>query len=151
MATGPAWRLMGIIFGTVFFLTFTPTKWIHHFGLFAAVGAAMAALATVLMGPTVLLSLRNRMSFLAVVLFVLALCLALPLNAAQRGKGEKPGGEKSRSESEGKKPGGGILLQPTVLGQLFDQMLLVQRFYSTAWGRQLAFSPRRGDYGLVPQ
>ena len=76
VATGPAWRLMGIIYGTIFFLTFTPTKWIHHFGLFAAVGAAMAALATVLMGPTVLRSLRNRMSFLAVVLFVLALCFA---------------------------------------------------------------------------
>jgi len=35
----PVWRLMGVIFGTMFFLMFTPTKWVHHFGLFAAVGA----------------------------------------------------------------------------------------------------------------
>lgn len=76
VARGPAWRLMGTIFGTIFFLTFAPTKWVHHFGLFAAVGAAMAALATVLVSPLVLRSARNRMAFLAAVLFVLALCFA---------------------------------------------------------------------------
>ena len=64
VARGPAWRLMGIIFGTMFFLMFTPTKWVHHFGLFA-VGAAMAALATVLVSPKVLRWSRNRMAFLA--------------------------------------------------------------------------------------
>ncbi|KUI00561.1 arabinosyltransferase [Mycolicibacterium acapulense] len=76
VARGPAWRLIGIILGTVFFLMFTPTKWVHHFGLFAAVGAAMAALATVLVSPAVLKWSRNRMAFLAAVLFVLALCFA---------------------------------------------------------------------------
>ncbi|MCH9760849.1 MAG: arabinosyltransferase domain-containing protein [Actinomycetia bacterium] len=76
VARGPAWRLMGVIFATIFFLMFTPTKWIHHFGLFAAVGAAMAALATVLMSPLVLRSARNRMAFLALVFFVLAMCFA---------------------------------------------------------------------------
>ncbi|BBX19733.1 arabinosyltransferase domain-containing protein [Mycolicibacterium duvalii] len=76
VARGPAWRLMGVIFATIFFLMFTPTKWIHHFGLFAAVGAAMAALATVLLSPAVLRSARNRMVFLALVFFVLALCFA---------------------------------------------------------------------------
>jgi arabinosyltransferase B len=76
VARGPAWRLMGIIFGTMFFLMFTPTKWVHHFGLFAAVGAAMAALATVLVSPLVLRSARNRMAFTAGVFFVLALCFA---------------------------------------------------------------------------
>jgi arabinosyltransferase B len=76
LATGPVWRLMGVIFATLCLLTFAPTKWIHHFGLFAAVGAAMAAVATVLLGPTVLRSPRNRMAFLAVVFFVLALCFA---------------------------------------------------------------------------
>ncbi|MDT5071728.1 MAG: arabinosyltransferase, partial [Mycobacterium sp.] len=69
----PVWRLAGIIFGTMFFLMFAPTKWVHHFGLFAAVGAAMAAVATVLMSPAVLRSARNRMAFTAAVLFVLAL------------------------------------------------------------------------------
>ena len=67
---------MGVIFGTMFFLMFTPTKWVHHFGLFAAVGAAMAALATVLVSPAVLRWSRNRMAFLAALLFVLALCFA---------------------------------------------------------------------------
>ncbi len=76
VARGPAWRLTGVIFATIFFLMFTPTKWIHHFGLFAAVGGAMAALATVLVSPAVLRSARNRMAFLAGVLFILALCFA---------------------------------------------------------------------------
>jgi len=76
VARGPAWRLMGVIFATIFFLMFTPTKWIHHFGLFAAVGAAMAALATVLMSPLVLRSARNRMAFLSFVFFLLAMCFA---------------------------------------------------------------------------
>ncbi|WP_156689126.1 arabinosyltransferase domain-containing protein [Mycobacterium sp. Marseille-P9652] len=76
VARGPAWRLMGVIFGTMFFLMFTPTKWVHHFGLFAAVGAAMAALTTVLVSPKVLRWARNRMAFLAAVLFIMALCFA---------------------------------------------------------------------------
>ncbi len=76
VARGPAWRLMGVIFGTMFFLMFTPTKWVHHFGLFAAVGAAMAALTTVLVSHEVLRWSRNRMAFTAAVLFVLALCFA---------------------------------------------------------------------------
>ncbi|OMC17726.1 arabinosyltransferase EmbB [Mycobacterium sp. SP-6446] len=76
VARGPAWRLMGVIFATMFFLMFTPTKWVHHFGLFAAVGAAMAALTTVLVSPSVLRWSRNRMAFLAAVQFLMALCFA---------------------------------------------------------------------------
>ncbi|MGW9169857.1 arabinosyltransferase domain-containing protein, partial [Agromyces sp. NPDC055657] len=76
VARGPVWRLMGIIFATMFCLMFTPTKWVHHFGLFAAVGAAMAAVVTVLASPVVLRSARNRMAFTSAVLFVLALCFA---------------------------------------------------------------------------
>ncbi|ORW48838.1 arabinosyltransferase [Mycobacterium paraense] len=76
VARGPAWRLMGVIFATMFFLMFTPTKWVHHFGLFAAVGAAMCALTTVLVSHEVLRWSRNRMAFAAAVLFVLALCFA---------------------------------------------------------------------------
>ena len=76
VARGPAWRLIGTIFGTIFFLQFAPTKWVHHFGLFAAVGAAMAALATVLVSRTVLRWSRNRMAVVAAVLFLLALCFA---------------------------------------------------------------------------
>ena len=73
VARGPVWRLAGIIFGSMFFLMFAPTKWVHHFGLFAAVGAAMAAVATVLVSPLVLRSARNRMVFVAALLFVVAL------------------------------------------------------------------------------
>ena len=76
VARGPAWRLMGVIFATMFVLMFTPTKWVHHFGLFAAVGAAMAALATVLVSPAVLRWSRNRMTVVTVVLFLLALTFA---------------------------------------------------------------------------
>jgi arabinosyltransferase B len=76
VARGPVWRLIGVIFGTIFFLMFAPTKWVHHFGLFAAVGAAMAAVATVLVSPAVLRWSRNRMAFLAALLFVLSLCWA---------------------------------------------------------------------------
>jgi arabinosyltransferase B len=76
VARGPAWRLMGVIFGTMFFLMFTPTKWVHHFGLFAAVGSAMAALTTVLVSPAVLRWSRNRMAFLAALMFLLALCFS---------------------------------------------------------------------------
>jgi arabinosyltransferase B len=76
VARGPAWRLMGVIFATMFFLMFTPTKWVHHFGLFAAVGAAMAALATVLASPKVLRWSRNRMTVVTAVFFLLALCFA---------------------------------------------------------------------------
>jgi arabinosyltransferase B len=76
VARGPAWRLMGVIFATMFCLMFTPTKWVHHFGLFAAVGAAVAALATVLVSPTVLRWSRNRMTVVTAVLFLLALTFA---------------------------------------------------------------------------
>ncbi|MCW1957846.1 MAG: arabinosyltransferase domain-containing protein [Mycobacterium sp.] len=76
VARGPAWRLMGVIFATMFFLMFTPTKWVHHFGLFAAVGAAVAALATVLVSPSVLRWSRNRMAVVTAVLFFLALTFA---------------------------------------------------------------------------
>ncbi|MDT5284422.1 MAG: arabinosyltransferase, partial [Mycobacterium sp.] len=76
VARGPVWRLIGIILGTMFFLMFTPTKWVHHFGLFAAVGAAMAAVATILVSPAVTRWSRNRMAFVAAVFFLLALCFA---------------------------------------------------------------------------
>ncbi|MFM9033088.1 MAG: arabinosyltransferase domain-containing protein [Mycobacterium sp.] len=76
VARGPAWRLMGVIYATIFCLMFTPTKWVHHFGLFAAVGAAVAALATVLVSPAVMRSARNRMAVVTAVLFLLALTFA---------------------------------------------------------------------------
>jgi arabinosyltransferase B len=76
IARGPVWRLVGIFFATIVALMFTPTKWIHHFGLFAGIGAAMAALTTVLVSRQVVRSPRNRMAFVAVVCFVLGLCFS---------------------------------------------------------------------------
>ena len=76
VARGPVWRLIGVIFATIFCLMFTPTKWVHHFGLFAAFGAAMAAVATVLVSPAVLRWSRNRMAIVTAVLFTLALTFA---------------------------------------------------------------------------
>lgn len=76
VASGPVWRLMGVILLTMFSLMFAPTKWVHHMGLFAAVAAAMAALTTVLVSRSVVRWSRNRMAFVAAVLFVLALCFA---------------------------------------------------------------------------
>ncbi|SKP36649.1 arabinosyltransferase B [Mycobacteroides abscessus subsp. bolletii] len=76
VARGPAWRVLGVVFGTIFFLMFAPTKWVHHFGLFAALGAAVAALATVMVSPQVLRWSRNRMAVVATVLLVLALSWA---------------------------------------------------------------------------
>ncbi|WP_193603851.1 arabinosyltransferase domain-containing protein [Mycobacteroides abscessus] len=76
VARGPAWRVLGVVFGTIFFLMFAPTKWPHHLGLFAALGAAVAALATVLASPPVLRWSRNRMAVVATMLYVLALSWA---------------------------------------------------------------------------
>ena len=63
---------MGVIFATMFALMFTPDQRVHHFGLFAAVGAAVAALATVLVSLSVLRWSRNRMTVVTAVLFCCA-------------------------------------------------------------------------------
>src|SRR5699024_12665462 len=56
-------------------LALNPTKWTHHFGAFATIGAALAALVTMAVLPAATRSLRNRMLFLASEFFVLALSL----------------------------------------------------------------------------
>lgn len=72
-ARGPAWRLVGVMFGTMFFLMFSPTKWTHHFGVFTGIGAALAALAALAIWNTALRSARNRALFLGAVLLLSAL------------------------------------------------------------------------------
>ncbi|WP_354692981.1 arabinosyltransferase domain-containing protein [Acinetobacter baumannii] len=54
-------------------MALNPTKWTHHFGAFATIGAALAALVTMAVLPAATRSLRNRMMFLAAVFFILAL------------------------------------------------------------------------------
>ncbi|WP_445446464.1 arabinosyltransferase domain-containing protein [Corynebacterium durum] len=73
---GPSNRLMMVFFGTMFFMMFTPTKWTHHFGVYAGIGAALAALAAVAVSHMAMRSARNRTLFIGVILFVLAFSLS---------------------------------------------------------------------------
>ncbi|MDX3190032.1 arabinosyltransferase domain-containing protein [Streptomyces sp. MN03-5084-2B] len=77
-ALGPARRLIGTTALFFLLLALTPTKWTHHFGAFAAVGASMAALAALATSSTVLRSQRNRAAFLAALLVVAALAATGP-------------------------------------------------------------------------
>lgn len=77
-AKGPAWRLVGVVVGTAFFMMFSPTKWTHHFGVYAGIGAAIAALGALAISATAVRSARNRTVFLGIVLFVLAIAFAGP-------------------------------------------------------------------------
>ncbi|APT83803.1 arabinosyltransferase domain-containing protein [Corynebacterium aquilae] len=75
-AVGPSNRLMMVFFGTMFFMMFTPTKWSHHFGVYAGIGAGLAALAAVSVSAIAVKSARNRTLFIGATLFVLAISLA---------------------------------------------------------------------------
>ncbi|AZA14650.1 arabinosyltransferase domain-containing protein [Corynebacterium choanae] len=75
-APGPANRLLLVFFGTLFFMMFTPTKWTHHFGVYAGIGAALAGLAAVAVSQFVLARPRNKTLFIAAILFVLAFSLS---------------------------------------------------------------------------
>jgi len=70
--SGPSRRLIIVTAGSFGVLVVTPTKWSHHFGAFAGIGAALAALTAVAVGAQVLRSRRNRALFLAALLGVLA-------------------------------------------------------------------------------
>ncbi|MCF1766051.1 arabinosyltransferase domain-containing protein [Corynebacterium argentoratense] len=75
-AAGPSHRLMMVFFGTMFFMMFTPTKWTHHFGVYAGIGAALAALAAVAAAHMVAQSARNQTLFIGALLFLLAIALS---------------------------------------------------------------------------
>jgi arabinosyltransferase C len=77
-ALGPSRRLIGTTALFFLLLALTPTKWTHHFGAFAAVGSAMAALTALATSSTVLRSKRNRAAFLAGLLVVAALAATGP-------------------------------------------------------------------------
>jgi arabinosyltransferase C len=51
---------------------FTPTKWTHHFGVYAGLAASLAALAAVAVTAATVRSPRNRTLFTAAVLFLTA-------------------------------------------------------------------------------
>ena len=75
-AKGPSTRLVLIIFGTMFFMMFTPTKWTHHFGVYAGIAGALAALAAVAVSYAAVRSPRSRTLFIGAVVFLLAISLA---------------------------------------------------------------------------
>ncbi|MGH3950703.1 MAG: arabinosyltransferase domain-containing protein, partial [Pseudonocardiaceae bacterium] len=77
-ALGPSRRLIGTVALFFLLLALTPTKWTHHFGAFAAVGASMAALTALATSSSVLRSTRNRNAFLAGLLVVAALAATGP-------------------------------------------------------------------------
>ncbi|MFB9730017.1 arabinosyltransferase domain-containing protein [Haloechinothrix salitolerans] len=77
-ALGPSRRLIGTVALFFVLLALTPTKWTHHFGAFAGVGAAMAALTALATSQSVLRSARNRNAFLAALLVVAALATTGP-------------------------------------------------------------------------
>lgn len=77
-AHGPSLRLLLTFLGTLFFMMFTPTKWTHHFGVWAGIGAAMAGLAAVALSHMAIKSARSRTLFFGGILFILAFCLSGP-------------------------------------------------------------------------
>ncbi|WP_258175193.1 arabinosyltransferase domain-containing protein [Actinopolyspora mortivallis] len=77
-ALGPSRRLLGLTALSFFVLMLTPTKWTHHFGVFAAVGGALAALTALATSSTVLRSRRNRAAFFAGLMLICAFAATGP-------------------------------------------------------------------------
>jgi len=75
-AAGPSRRIIGITIISFIAMMFTPTKWTHHFGVFAGLAGSLGALAAVAVTAGAMRSRRNRTVFAAVVLFLVALSFA---------------------------------------------------------------------------
>ncbi len=75
-AAGPSRRIVGITIISFVAMMFTPTKWTHHFGVFAGLAGPLGALAAVAVTSAAMRSRRNRTMFAAVVLFLVALSFA---------------------------------------------------------------------------
>lgn len=75
-AIGPSRRIVGITIISFLAMMFTPTKWTHHFGVFAGLAGSLGALAAVAVTARAMRSRRNRTVFAAVVLFLMALSFA---------------------------------------------------------------------------
>ncbi len=75
-AAGPVRRIIGITIISFIAIMFTPTKWTHHFGVFAGLAGGLGALAAVAVTDAAMRSRRNRTLFAALVLFVVALSFA---------------------------------------------------------------------------
>ncbi|MGH3776262.1 MAG: arabinosyltransferase domain-containing protein [Pseudonocardiaceae bacterium] len=70
---GPSRRLIATAGVSLVLMALTPTKWTHHFGALASIGAALAALTALATSSGVLRSARNRWWFVSGLLVILAL------------------------------------------------------------------------------
>ncbi|MCW2513544.1 MAG: arabinosyltransferase [Mycobacterium sp.] len=75
-ASGPSRRIIGITIISFLMMMFTPTKWTHHFGVFAGLAGSLGALAAVAVAAGAMKSRRNRTIFAATVLFMTAFSFA---------------------------------------------------------------------------
>lgn len=73
VALGPSRRIVGIVVGAIALMMFTPTKWTHHFGVYAGLAASLAAVAAIAVASATRDNARNRTLFTAAVLFLTAL------------------------------------------------------------------------------
>ncbi|MCX4096641.1 arabinosyltransferase domain-containing protein [Nocardia sp. alder85J] len=70
---GPAARVLGIVFMSLLLMMFTPTKWTHHFGVYAGLAGSLAALTAMAVGSNSIRAPYNRSLFAAAVCFLLAI------------------------------------------------------------------------------
>ncbi|WP_210756664.1 arabinosyltransferase domain-containing protein [Gordonia paraffinivorans] len=73
---GAVWRALGASLLTILLLSFTPTKWTIQFGIFAGLGAALAAVACVAIGQAAQRTLRNLSILIAGLLVACAAAAA---------------------------------------------------------------------------
>ncbi|MEV0684399.1 arabinosyltransferase domain-containing protein [Nocardia sp. NPDC050378] len=74
-ARGPVNRLLVVVFLALLLMMFTPTKWTHHFGVYAGLAAALAAVTAVALSRRIIHAAYVRTLFTAAVLFLLAVSL----------------------------------------------------------------------------
>jgi len=72
-ALGPSRRLLGAAAGSLVLLALTPTKWTHHFGAFAGIGACVAAVAVIAVTAPAMHARRNGAVFISALLLAMAL------------------------------------------------------------------------------
>ncbi len=72
-ARGPVGRLLAVIVLALLLMMFTPTKWTHHFGVYAGLAGALAAVTTVALSRHVVRPSYLRTLFTTAILFLLAI------------------------------------------------------------------------------
>lgn len=75
---GPSRRIVGITVGALLLMMFTPTKWTHHFGVFAGLAGSLAVLLAIAVSPQVVRSRRNLALFGSGMSFLMAFTFTGP-------------------------------------------------------------------------